>query len=288
MRMIIYFLLHYVVQNGDTHVLSDLLENFQFLTNVLSANSETPLDMAIRLNNSEMRSILQKKTLPRSTSFPMPSTPPQSTSFPVASPPLQPFSFPMPVPPRPPPIVRRAVNPTPYHPPDNQSSVQPKPHRPPFIGFGHLIRGTNPNDNVANGELINSSPVGPPQHQLQQPYHHHQQQQQQQQQTGTKITHVHPRRTIVREVPLTDRDPSPQPKPISTPSNEQTMRNFKCYITRQIFVDPVIASDGQTYEREAILDWVNTHRCSPTTGAPMDATFRDNNEMKRLIQSMKK
>jgi len=56
-------------------------------------------------------------------------------------------------------------------------------------------------------------------------------------------------------------------------------------------IDPVIASDGQTYEREAILEWIKTFPCSPMTGAPMDATFTDNVELKQIIktmQSMKK
>jgi len=30
--------------------------------------------------------------------------------------------------------------------------------------------------------------------------------------------------------------------------------------------DPVIASDGYSYEREAIIEWLKTHQTSPMTG----------------------
>ena len=32
---------------------------------------------------------------------------------------------------------------------------------------------------------------------------------------------------------------------------------------------PVVAADGHTYEREAIEQWLQTHRLSPKTGQPM-------------------
>ncbi|CAF3749652.1 unnamed protein product, partial [Rotaria sp. Silwood1] len=48
-----------------------------------------------------------------------------------------------------------------------------------------------------------------------------------------------------------------------------------------------IASDGQTYEREAITEWVNLYHCSPMTGAPMTTTFKENTELKQIIQSMR-
>jgi hypothetical protein len=74
--------------------------------------------------------------------------------------------------------------------------------------------------------------------------------------------------------------------PITPASKAQALKNLKCSLTREIFVDPVIASDGQTYERKAITEWLNSHHCSPTTGAPLDAKFIDNTELKKMIQSM--
>ena len=75
---------------------------------------------------------------------------------------------------------------------------------------------------------------------------------------------------------------------VSTSSDRFMMKNLKCPLTDQYFIDPVIVIDGHTYERTAILDWVNIYSSSPTTGAPMDATFRENTDIKRRIQSMSK
>merc|ERR1712228_193076 len=41
---------------------------------------------------------------------------------------------------------------------------------------------------------------------------------------------------------------------------------YKCKITKAIMSDPVIAFDGATYERQAILSYLRTHQKSPITG----------------------
>ena len=41
---------------------------------------------------------------------------------------------------------------------------------------------------------------------------------------------------------------------------------FLCPITMSTMSDPVVTSDGQTYERTAIEDWLKTHDTSPLTG----------------------
>jgi hypothetical protein len=41
---------------------------------------------------------------------------------------------------------------------------------------------------------------------------------------------------------------------------------FICPITQEIMNDPVVASDGHTYERTAIEMWLQTHNSSPMTG----------------------
>ena len=41
---------------------------------------------------------------------------------------------------------------------------------------------------------------------------------------------------------------------------------FSCPITLSKMSDPVVTSDGQTYERTAIEDWLKTHDTSPLTG----------------------
>ncbi|CAH1433500.1 unnamed protein product [Lactuca virosa] len=41
---------------------------------------------------------------------------------------------------------------------------------------------------------------------------------------------------------------------------------FLCPISLEIMTDPVIIATGQTYERESIQKWLNTHRTCPKTG----------------------
>jgi hypothetical protein len=43
-----------------------------------------------------------------------------------------------------------------------------------------------------------------------------------------------------------------------------------CPITYQIFRDPVVAGDGHTYERAAIVQWVAEHGTSPLTRQPLN------------------
>ncbi|UJR20784.1 hypothetical protein I4U23_023897 [Adineta vaga] len=44
-----------------------------------------------------------------------------------------------------------------------------------------------------------------------------------------------------------------------------TDNEFICPITLQVFHDPVIATDGHTYERKAITQWIRQHGTSPLT-----------------------
>ena len=43
--------------------------------------------------------------------------------------------------------------------------------------------------------------------------------------------------------------------------------NFQC----QLMIDPVIAADGFTYEREAIELWLKGHDTSPRNGQPLES-----------------
>ena len=38
-----------------------------------------------------------------------------------------------------------------------------------------------------------------------------------------------------------------------------------CPITLELFRDPVVAEDGHTYEREAIVEWIKKNGRSPLT-----------------------
>ena len=45
-----------------------------------------------------------------------------------------------------------------------------------------------------------------------------------------------------------------------------------CPITLSLMRDPVVGTDGHTYERSAITEWLRTHVTSPVTREPMSAT----------------
>ena len=65
--------------------------------------------------------------------------------------------------------------------------------------------------------------------------------------------------------------------------------NFVCPITLQLFENPVIAADGQTYERDAIVQWIARVGTSPITREPLDSnTLRPNRIIKNLIDELKK
>jgi len=47
---------------------------------------------------------------------------------------------------------------------------------------------------------------------------------------------------------------------------------YVCPITAEIMSDPVCLSDGFTYERAAIAQWLEGHDTSPRTGATLEHT----------------
>jgi hypothetical protein len=50
-------------------------------------------------------------------------------------------------------------------------------------------------------------------------------------------------------------------------------------------VDPVLGSDGRTYERSAITEWLRTHNTSPITREPMTAaSLTTNYALKSMIE----
>lgn len=47
---------------------------------------------------------------------------------------------------------------------------------------------------------------------------------------------------------------------------------FLCPITQDIFLEPVFAEDGHTYEKDAIKKWFETHNTSPLTNKKLYST----------------
>ena len=57
-----------------------------------------------------------------------------------------------------------------------------------------------------------------------------------------------------------------------TQSNKDISEDFLCPITHQIMFDPVVAADGETYEREAIETHLKRRQTSPLYGDKLEHT----------------
>jgi hypothetical protein len=62
-------------------------------------------------------------------------------------------------------------------------------------------------------------------------------------------------------------------------------RDITCPITNQIMRCPVIAPDGHTYEKSAIIHWVETKSVSPFTRKPIEPKFFPNILVQNLIEN---
>ncbi len=51
--------------------------------------------------------------------------------------------------------------------------------------------------------------------------------------------------------------------------SEDVLQSLTCSITGMIMKDPVQGNDGNTYERRAIVEWLNRNQTSPITREPM-------------------
>jgi hypothetical protein len=61
-----------------------------------------------------------------------------------------------------------------------------------------------------------------------------------------------------------------------------------CPITLELFNDPVIAEDGNTYEREAITAWIIQHRTSPITKKSLSIDrLTPNRALKDTVEAFK-
>lgn len=61
-------------------------------------------------------------------------------------------------------------------------------------------------------------------------------------------------------------------------------KGYCCQITHCIMRDPVFATDGFTYEREAIEKWLKSHKTSPMTNLPLESkTLIPNKSLKSEI-----
>ena len=62
--------------------------------------------------------------------------------------------------------------------------------------------------------------------------------------------------------------------------------DYVCPITAEIMTDPVSTSDGFTYERTAISEWLRTKDTSPVTGATLESkTVIPNLSLRSMIRA---
>ena len=62
--------------------------------------------------------------------------------------------------------------------------------------------------------------------------------------------------------------------------------DFICPIMAEIMTDPVCTSDGFTYERAAITEWLRTKDTSPKTGATLESTtLYPNHSLRSVIRN---
>ena len=65
-------------------------------------------------------------------------------------------------------------------------------------------------------------------------------------------------------------------------------REFECPITNDIMIDPVVASDGHSYERTAIEDWIARNPVSPVTNQPLSSSeLISNHNLRSQIQKVR-
>lgn len=71
--------------------------------------------------------------------------------------------------------------------------------------------------------------------------------------------------------------------------SETTLANFRCPISMEIMVEPVITKEGYSYERANILNWLNTHTTCPLSRGPLsERELLSNRSLKATIDHYRK
>ena len=68
---------------------------------------------------------------------------------------------------------------------------------------------------------------------------------------------------------------------------EEVPVEFLCPITQDIMTDPVVTTDGHTYERAAIQNWFKRKNTSPVTNERLSSkTLTPNITLRKLIRNI--
>lgn len=80
------------------------------------------------------------------------------------------------------------------------------------------------------------------------------------------------------------------PQPMISPKERTNLKisaDFICSITGEIMLDPVIAADGETYERFALKSWLDVHDTSPKYNVPLEhKQLIPNRNLQRRIKEL--
>lgn len=87
----------------------------------------------------------------------------------------------------------------------------------------------------------------------------------------------------VEEVEEEEEVALPPPPPPPVPCLAEVLPEAVCPLTLELFVDPVVAADGHTYERASIEEWFAKQCTSPLTGAPLPHRFLVSNVALRAL-----
>ncbi|EOD05168.1 Hypothetical protein EMIHUDRAFT_220284 [Emiliania huxleyi CCMP1516] len=94
-------------------------------------------------------------------------------------------------------------------------------------------------------------------------------------------------RPVVEERTLVAATEGGSPSAAEAPAakEEEPPADFICPITTEIMVEPVVAADGQSYERTAIERWLATKSTSPLTGGELEHSILiPNHNLRRTIR----
>ena len=67
---------------------------------------------------------------------------------------------------------------------------------------------------------------------------------------------------------------------------ERLQPDLLCPITQEVMRDPVVASDGNSYERSAISSWLSDHDKSPLSGEKLDGVLLPNTRLRAIISEL--
>jgi len=83
--------------------------------------------------------------------------------------------------------------------------------------------------------------------------------------------------------------PAPAPAPTPAPApDEEIIAEYRCPITQELPVDPVVAEDGQCYDRTAIEEWFEKHdnAKSPMSNQPIGKKLVPALQMRNAIERL--